>query len=95
MFHAGVMTPGQIVLDVAMGVVVLSLIAIVLVFLIGTAAGMVAMTRAGRGDRGAARQRRLEQLWNGCELDDLADIDETLDRVAAQEYGGRPTTSRW
>ncbi|HCU94244.1 MAG TPA: hypothetical protein DHU96_16580 [Actinobacteria bacterium] len=77
------MTLGKVALDLFMAGVVLSLISITLFFVFG--AGVSLLTVAGAGRRARQRSRQLDQLSHGCPVDELAAIDEALDRILAEE----------
>ncbi|HUY48692.1 MAG TPA: hypothetical protein VMV92_23740 [Streptosporangiaceae bacterium] len=86
--HADVMMLGKVALDLSMAVVVLSLISIALFFVFG--AGVSFLTVAGARRRARRRFCQLDQLSHGCPVDELAEIDEALDRVLAEERGVLP-----
>lgn len=86
------MTLGRIALDVAMSGVVISLISIVLFFVLGAGMSLLTLMRAGRRARRSSRRVQLEQLSHGCTVAELAEIDQALDQVLAQEYGGLPAS---
>jgi hypothetical protein len=76
---------GKVVLDLVMAGVVLSLISIALFFVFG--AGVSLLTVADARRRSRRRSGQLDQLSHGCPVDELAEIDEALDRVLAEERG--------
>lgn len=77
------MTPGKVALDLFTAGVVLSLISITLFFVFG--AGVSLLTVAGARRRARHRSSQLEQLSHGCPPDELAEIDEALDNILAEE----------
>lgn len=91
-FHAGVMVPGRIVLDLAMAGVVISLVSIVLFFVFGAGASLLTIAAAARRARRSSHRLLCEQLSNGCAVAELAEIDEALDQVLAEEYRGLPAS---
>ena len=51
----------------------------------GNGAGVSLLTVAGAGRGARQRSRQLDQLSHGCPVDELAAIDEALDRILAEE----------
>lgn len=86
------MTLGKVALDLFMTGVVLSLMSIALFFVFG--AGVSLLTVAGARRRARQRSCRLDQLSHGCSVDELAEIDEALDRVLAEEQRVLPGSGR-
>ena len=79
------MTLGKVALDLFMAGVVLSLISMPPLLWCGSGAGVSLLTVAGAGRRARQRSRQLDQLSHGCPVDELAAIDEALDRILAEE----------
>jgi len=78
------MALGRLALDLWMAGVVLSLVSIGVFGVFGAAAALLTVARARRQDR---RPRDLGQLSRWYPATELADIDEALDRILAEEHG--------
>ncbi len=80
------MTPGRLALDLWMAGVVLSLAGIGLFAVVGA---VVSLLTVARSSRRARRPRDLGQLSRWYPVAELAEIDEALDRILAEEHGAR------
>ena len=78
---------GRLALDLWMAGVVLSLATIGLFGVFGAVASLLTVTRA---ERQARRPRSLGQLARWYPVTELAEIDEALDRIFAEEHGALP-----
>ncbi len=85
------MTAAGLAADVWAAIIVASLLAIVAFFLIAAGASVLTVLRSGR--RARARSPLIRDLARDCAPDDLADIDEALRRVLAEEHGRQPARS--
>lgn len=81
------MALGRLALDLWMACVVLSLAGIGLFGVVGAVAALLTVIRA---ERQARRPRGLGQLSRWCPVTELAEIDEALDRILAEEHGALP-----
>ncbi len=81
------MTPSRLALDLWMTGVVLSLAGIGLFAVLGAVVSLLTVTRSGRRAR---RPRNLGQLSRWYSVAELAEIDEVLDRILAEEHGALP-----
>lgn len=84
-FTLGLMTFEGVALAAWTAVVVLSVLGVGLIFVLGAAAPALTVARA-------RRRRRLPydlpgELARGCAVNDLAEIDEALQRILAEEHG--------
>ncbi len=75
-----------------MAVLVLSLLGIGLIFVFGAVVSALTVTGARRRARRSAHH--LGQLARWCSVNELAAIDEALDRVLAGDRGTIPGRSR-
>ncbi|MHB1595194.1 MAG: hypothetical protein ACYCO9_11570 [Streptosporangiaceae bacterium] len=78
-------------------IVVASLLGIVGFFLIAASTSVLTVLRSGRrarAGRARARSPLIRDLAHGCAPDDLADIDDALRRVLAEEHGREPSRFR-
>ena len=73
-------------------IIVASLLGIVAFFLIAAGVSVLTVLRSGR--RARATSPLIRDLAHGCAPGDLADIDEALRRVLAEEHGNEPSRSR-
>ncbi len=81
------MALGRLAVDLWMAGVVLSLACIGLFGVTGAGAALLTVTRARRQAR---RPRELGQLARWYSVAELAEIDEALDGILADEIGARP-----
>lgn len=85
------MTAQVLLADIWAAIIAVSLLSIVALFVIGAVVSVLTVLRS----RAQARRRSplIEDLARGCAPDDLADIDDTLHRVLAEEHWHEPTGS--
>lgn len=79
------MTPGDVAAGIGVVVIVGCLLSIVAFFLLWLVTSTATVIRAGR--RARHRPDLLTRLARGCAVSDLAEIDDELERVLAQEHG--------
>ncbi len=84
----GGMTPARLLLDIWLVLVVLSLAGIAGISLSWMLISMATLTAEARRDR--RRPARLGSLRGRLAESDLADIDEALERIMAEEHGPLP-----
>lgn len=83
------MTPGSIAVAAWAAVVAVSLLSIVGFFLLWAAVSVLTVVK-GR-HRARARSREFAELSRDCAVSDLAEIDEALRRVLAEEHWRPPS----
>lgn len=86
--HPGYMTPGTIIAGIAAVVITACLLSIVVFFLLGAVIAALTIAQARR--RAKHRPELLTQIARDCAVNDLAEIDDKLEQVLAQEYGWWP-----
>ncbi|MHB1432292.1 MAG: hypothetical protein ACYCVZ_09300 [Streptosporangiaceae bacterium] len=86
------MTAAGLAAGVWAAIIVASLLGIVAFFLIAAGVSVLTVLRSGR--RARARSPLIRELAHGCAPDDLADIDDALRRVLAEEHGRESSRSR-
>jgi hypothetical protein len=84
----GGMTPARLLLDIWLVLVVLSLAAIAGISISWMLITMATLAGAARRQR--RKPARLGSLRGRLGESDLADIDEALERITAQEHGALP-----
>lgn len=82
------MTPAGVVVQAWALVVVLSMIGIGFFFVLWAGVSLLTLAGARRGRRQLSDQ--LLELARGGAADDLAEIDEALERILAEEHGAIP-----
>lgn len=82
------MTPLDVAADIWAVVVTVCLLSVVLLFLLWAGASVLTIARARRG--ATRRPELLAGLARGCTVSDLADIDDELQQILAQEHWRQP-----
>ncbi|HEX9031656.1 MAG TPA: hypothetical protein VF834_07395 [Streptosporangiaceae bacterium] len=76
----------RLLIGIGLVILVLSLVAVIGIVMAWVVVGLSTVAGAARRDR--LRRQRLGPLRGQLAQSDLADIDETLERIFAQEYTG-------
>ena len=82
----GVMMVPRLLIGIGLVIIVLSLVSVIGIAMAWVVVGLSTVAGAARRDR--LRRRRLGALQGQLAEGELADIDETLERILAQEYTG-------
>ncbi len=82
------MTPVDVAADIWAVVVTVCLLSVVLFFLSWAGASVLTIVRARR--RARLRPELLAGLARGCAVSDLADIEDELRQILAQEHWRQP-----
>ncbi len=86
------MTVGKAALDLWTAGVVLALGSIGFFLVAGAVVSL--LTVAGAWRRSRRPRQELGQLAGSCSARELAEIDDVLDRILAEEQGGTPSSRR-
>jgi hypothetical protein len=86
------MAPGNIAADIWAVVITACLLSVVLFFLLWAGASALTIARARR--RARRRPELLAGLARGCAVSDLAEIDDALRQVLAQEHWRQPARAQ-